>query len=128
MAADFLRFFTSCLPVGHKYALVNERVDKKDDDYLARKVEEWRDQFPIIDALGSVFFDHKSHAKKLVKAMLLIPVNETTVTPIAEHLCATAKKNPYLSDYIRQEIIKYDAKRFTTESLKSRLYTRVSHA
>ena len=125
MVSDFIHFVTSCLPTSHKYDHVALREDKRDDDYLERRVEDWKAKFPVTDSLSKPFFDHEGYAKKLIKAMLIIPVNDSTADPIAEHLCATAKKNPFLSDDILSEIAKSNDNKFTSTTIKTEIYVRV---
>ena len=127
MVSDFMHFVTSCLPTSHKYDHVALREDKRDDDYLERRVEDWKAKFPVTDSLSKPFFDHRSYTKKLIKAMLIIPVNDSTADHIAEHLCATAKKNPFLSDDILSRIASCSDKQFSSKELRIEIHTRVSH-
>ena len=125
MVSNFMQFVTSCLPTSHKYAPLEKREDKKDDDYLARRVEEWKSNFPVTDALAVPFFDHKSYTKKLIKEMILIPVNETTAPHIAAHLYITAKKSPFIADDLLREIADCKDNKFTSTTIKTEIYTRV---
>ena len=126
MVSDFMHFVTSCLPSSHKYDHVALREDKRDDDYLERRVEDWKAKFPVTNELSEVFFDHRSYTKKLIKAMLLIPINEaTSPPPVAEHLYTTAQKSPFIANGILQEIADCEDRKFTSTTIKTQIYTRV---
>jgi hypothetical protein len=128
MATDFLRFVTSCLPVRHKYALVNERVDKKDDDHLAQRVEEWKAHFPVGENMTQYTFDHKGFASRVVKGMLDMPVNETTAEPIGEHLHQLALKSSFLRDSILSKLAEVNDAKFSSAAIKRQISLRVIRA